>query len=92
MESHPIAYKIETLTLAPGANIIKFDEVNNMMKAEGYCGNRYDPGLRTGEYKFMDAGLYASLHGYDAINAEGHGQSGSYTVILNRTKTYILGE
>lgn len=30
--------------------------------------------------------------GYDAINAEGHGASGSYTVILNRTKTIILGE
>lgn len=30
------------------------------------------------------------MRGYDAINAEGHGESGSYTVILNRTKTVIL--
>jgi len=31
-------------------------------------------------------GSYAAMRGYDVINAEGHGQSGSYTVILNRTK------
>ena len=34
----------------------------------------------------MDAGVVATLMGYDAINAQGHGKSGSYTVILNRTK------
>lgn len=33
-----------------------------------------------------DAGVVATLMGYDAIKAEGHGESGSYTVILNRTK------
>lgn len=32
-------------------------------------------------------GELATVMGYDAINAEGHGASGSYTVILNRTKT-----
>ena len=37
----------------------------------------------------FDYGSYAALLGYDAINAEGHGQSGSYTVILNRTKLII---
>ena len=37
----------------------------------------------------MDIGAYAVLKGYDAINAEGHGDSGSYTVILNRTKLII---
>lgn len=37
----------------------------------------------------MDDGTYAVLKGYDAINAEGHGDSGSYTVILNRTKLVI---
>lgn len=36
--------------------------------------------------KFNDIGLLATALGYDAINAENHGQSGSYTVILNRTK------
>lgn len=34
----------------------------------------------------MDPGTMATLMGYDAINAVGHGASGSYTVILNRTK------
>ena len=39
--------------------------------------------------KNMDPGSYAALKGYDAINAEGHGESGSYTVILNRTKVIL---
>jgi SPP1 gp7 family putative phage head morphogenesis protein len=34
----------------------------------------------------MNEGSVAAMMGYDAINAEGHGKSGSYTVILNRTK------
>lgn len=33
----------------------------------------------------IDIGAFAAMRGYDAINAEGHGASGSYTVILNRT-------
>lgn len=37
----------------------------------------------------MDIGSYAASKGYDAINAVGHGKSGSYTVILNRTKVII---
>ena len=42
--------------------------------------------------KFKDPGSMAAAMGYDAINAEGHGQSGSYTVILNRTKVILKGE
>ncbi len=41
------------------------------------------------QQKFNDIGSLAAALGYDAINAEGHGQSGSYTVILNRTKLII---
>lgn len=44
------------------------------------------------EYQHMDRGSVAALWGYDAINAEGHGESASYTVILNRTKLIIKGE
>lgn len=40
----------------------------------------------------MNDGSFAAAQGYDAINAEGHGQSGSYTVILNRTKCIFKGE
>ena len=29
--------------------------------------------------------------GFDAINAEGHGATDSYTVILNRTKIIFFG-
>ena len=44
---------------------------------------------RSSEIRDMDMGSFAVLNGYDAINAEGHGKSGSYTVILNRTKLII---
>lgn len=37
----------------------------------------------------MDLGSFAASMGYDVINAVGHGESGSYTVILNRTKLII---
>ena len=40
--------------------------------------------------KYSDIGSLAAALGYDAINAERHGQSGSYTVILNRTKCVFL--
>lgn len=36
-----------------------------------------------------DISTLAIEMGYDAINAEGHGESDSYTVILNRTKLII---
>ena len=40
----------------------------------------------------LDTGAFAALLGYDAINAEGHGRSGSYTVVLNRTKVIFLDD
>lgn len=40
----------------------------------------------------MDCGALAAALGYDAIDASGHGQSGSYTVILNRTKVIFRRE
>lgn len=51
-----------------------------------------DKVMKGEELKTLDLGAYASIKGYDAINAGGHGESGSYTVILNRTKVIILGE
>lgn len=39
-----------------------------------------------GRTAMKNPGVLAAEMGYDAINATGHGQSGSYTVILNRTK------
>ena len=39
----------------------------------------------------LDDGSFAAMLGYDAINAEGHGRSGSYTVILNRSKVIFKG-
>lgn len=39
--------------------------------------------------KMKDPGTLAAEMGYDAIKADGHGDSGSYTVILNRTKVIL---
>ena len=41
------------------------------------------------ELREMDIGSWAAAKGYDAIDAGGHGDSGSYTVVLNRTKLII---
>ncbi len=40
-------------------------------------------------FSFRDIGAYMAALGYDAINAEGHGNTQSYTVVLNRTKLII---
>ena len=42
--------------------------------------------------KFRNIGAFAAALGYDAINAHGHGQSMSYTVVLNRTKVILQKE
>lgn len=42
------------------------------------------------DWSTSDVGMEAALKGYDAIKADGHGESGSYTVILNRTKLIVL--
>lgn len=41
------------------------------------------------EIQGIDRSILAIEMGYDAVNAKGHGLSGSYTVILNRTKLII---
>ena len=75
----------ETITLDPSAKIITYDElVERASQADAWDI------MSNG--KTTDLGVFAAQLGYDAINAEGHGQSGSYTVILNRTKVIILGE
>ncbi|MDE5992158.1 MAG: hypothetical protein K2G87_03820, partial [Oscillospiraceae bacterium] len=38
-----------------------------------------------------DAGVMAAEMGYDVINAQGHGTTHSYSVVLNRTKLIIYG-
>lgn len=72
--------QIETLTLDPSAKIITYDNILEMQAND------------SDKFKELDIGVYAAMKGYDAINAEGHGESGSYTVILNRTKVLILDE
>lgn len=45
------------------------------------------PGMKYSKMK--NASTLLAEMGYDAVNAIGHGESGSYTVILNRTKVVI---
>lgn len=55
-----------------------FDESDEAMK---YYPKGFE---KWGKYK--NAGTLVAEMGYDLIKATGHGQSGSYTVVLNRTK------
>ena len=43
-----------------------------------------------GPTTWKDLGVLAAEMGYDVIRAEGHGESGSYSVILNRTKLIMI--
>lgn len=72
-------YFTETMTIDKSAKVVKYKDIAAMKRDES------NENLRS-----MDIGAYAALKGYDAINSEGHGQSGSYTVILNRTKVIML--
>ena len=42
--------------------------------------------------RYNNIGSYMAALGYDAINAEGHGESDSYTVVLNRTKLILSNQ
>lgn len=46
----------------------------------------HDKYTEIARHDIKDIGSFCALKGYDAIDASGHGASGSYTVILNRTK------
>ena len=68
-------------------DLLNVDDEVEKLKKQNEKSKKYS------EYvKNMDPGSYAALKGYDAINAEGHGESGSYTVILNRTKVILRKE
>lgn len=89
----------ETFTLDPSAKIITFGKACGEYAREleklgvGSYDNLFeaivDGDESFGGTKLMNVGAYAALKGYDAINAVRRGQSGSYTVILNRTKLII---
>lgn len=89
-------YKIQTgggATNADFQTVIKWqaEHPEAYQKAEQH---RIDANKKASEImvKAMstDDGAYAAMLGYDAIDANGHGESGSYTVILNRTKVIFL--
>lgn len=91
---------VETLTLDPSARIIEFGDLRELksrtiegFRQTGQMLEEYEGAReRIRELERMNDGSFAAMKGYDAINAAGHGESGSYTVVLNRTKLIILGE
>lgn len=92
-ESHPVfsgeSY-IETMTLDPSAKVISWKDA---IKLQDEATDRFiKQGLTPEQVKQImpnDTGSFAASMGFDAINAEGHGASGSYTIVLNRTKLII---
>lgn len=72
-----------------GGNKSFSNELPDLMKSEDLDANvaskAFDSVIPINKY----AGVYGASKGYDAINAVGHGDSGSYTVVLNRTKLII---
>lgn len=84
VDTKPVSY-IETVTLDPSAKIISYNDLLDMTDSV------IDRMVEEGTISDMpnDSGALAAAMGYDAINAEGHGASGSYTVVLNRTKLII---
>ena len=88
---------IETLTLDKSAKFITYENAYRLATEwKKEYGKKLilagDPNDMLASVINMDVGAIVAMHGYDAINAVGHGQSGSYTVILNRTKVIILKE
>lgn len=73
------------------AKSIERDDTDKYDEIVKKTGKLYDEATEKAEaIRLMDDGAFAAIKGYDAINAENHGESDSYTVILNRTKTIIL--
>ena len=64
-----------------------YDERDSIFNSPTYQ-NEVTPLIRKGHEsaRGKNEGVLAVEMGYDAINAQGHGESGSYTVILNRSK------
>jgi len=67
------------------------EEIENGINIDQIRGMKQDASGKAHDRFPDDEGACAALLGYDAINAEGHGQSKSYTIVLNRTKV-ILSE
>lgn len=67
------------------------DGYDAFIEAQGKAWDKYKDAIEEVRLATasLDDGSKAAAMGYDAINAEGHGASGSYTVILNRTKLII---
>ena len=63
------------------------DAYSRMRSVERQRREENPPKLR-----YNDIGSYMAALGYDAINAEGHGESQSYTIVLNRTKVILSNE
>lgn len=63
-----------------------FDDIKEKYKQEG----KLEQLLELQKSMRKDLGVMAAEMGYDMIEAKGHGTTGSYNVLLNRTKLIII--
>ncbi len=87
---------VDNLTLNESNAYIErvFNERNEaLQKVKDLASAGLDSTIYTGAkfIKFKDPGVLAAEMGYDVINAAGHGKTGSYSAVLNRTKLIIFG-
>ena len=68
-----------------------FNDYNKYKEEAKTLKNKFTNKMRKSHenMKDKDISTLAIEMGYDVINADGHGKSGSYTVVLNRTKLII---
>lgn len=72
-----------------GGGAKQYEELKNFVDFDDLSNRVYERAQALPKAPIQDMGSFAASKGYDAINAGGHGESGSYTVILNRTKLII---
>lgn len=73
---------------APKEFTLLSNEVRQLDKELGFSQAIMQTNLRIKNDGY-DYGILAAEMGYDAINGAGHGATGSYTVVLNRTKLIL---
>lgn len=90
LKSRQLGYTGDLFDTSSWAKWRYSDSVKNYDKTPSWWGS-FDSTIaeRGRSQKGGFPGTFAASCGYDAINAAGHGASGSYTVVLNRTKLVI---
>lgn len=87
INSNPEHFGIDPRAITERASLTK----DALRRADAAYTKAYNGIIKELSQGKRDIGVMAAELGFDAINAVGHGKSGSYTVVLNRTKMVLLG-